>query len=65
MHYDFKKQIRSFGYAWKGIRCVVGKEQNLNFHFIATVCVVVAGHFFHITRMPALYRDGDRSRNVQ
>ena len=34
MHYDFKKQIRSFGYAWKGIRCVV-----------------VAGHFFHITRM--------------
>lgn len=51
MHYDFKKQIRSFGYAWKGIRCVVGKEQNLNFHFIATVCVVVAGHFFHITRM--------------
>ena len=51
MHYDFKKQIRSFGYAWKGIRCVVGKEQNLSFHFITTVCVVVAGCFFHITRM--------------
>lgn len=51
MHYDFKKQIRSFGYAWKGIRCVVGKEQNLSFHLIATICVVVAGCFFHITRM--------------
>lgn len=51
MRYDFKKQIRSFGYAWKGIRCVVGKEQNLSFHLIATICVVVAGCFFHITRM--------------
>ena len=49
MHYDFKKQIRSFGYAWKGIRCVVGKEQNLSFHLIATVCVVLAGFYFGLT----------------
>ena len=50
MKYDFKKQIRSFGYAWKGIRCCVGKEQNLNFHLLATFCVVGAGIGFHITR---------------
>ena len=31
MHYDYKKQLRSFGYAWQGIRCCVGKEQNLGF----------------------------------
>lgn len=50
MQYDFKKQIRSFGYAWKGIRCCVGKEQNLSFHLIATVAVVIAGFVFGINR---------------
>ena len=50
MHYDFKKQLRSFGYAWQGIRSCVGKEQNLSFHLIATVCVVAAGVGFSITR---------------
>lgn len=46
MKYDFKKQLRSFGYAWKGIRCCIGKEQNLSFHLIATAVVVIAG-FVH------------------
>ena len=41
MKYDFKKQLRSFGYAWKGIRCCIGKEQNLSFHLIATAVVVI------------------------
>ena len=41
MKYDFKKQLRSFGYAWKGIRCCIGKEQNLSFHLIATAVVVM------------------------
>lgn len=50
MPYDYKKQLRSFGYAWKGIRCCVGKEQNLSFHLIATVCVVIAGFALGITR---------------
>lgn len=50
MKYDFKKQLRSFGYAWKGIRCCVGKEQNLSFHLIATVVTVIAGFLLEITR---------------
>ncbi|WP_300812767.1 diacylglycerol kinase family protein [uncultured Bacteroides sp.] len=49
MHYNFKKQLRSFGYAWKGIRCCVGREQNLSFHLIVTVCVVAAGFVLGIT----------------
>lgn len=51
MKYDVKKQIRSFGYAWKGIRQCVGREQNLGFHLIATAVVAGAGVFFGITRM--------------
>ncbi len=50
MKYDLKKQLRSFGYAWKGIRCCVGKEQNLSFHLIATVVTVTAGFILGITR---------------
>lgn len=50
MKYDFKKQLRSFGYAWKGIRSCVGKEQNLSFHLIVTATVVVAGFAWEITR---------------
>ena len=51
MRYDFKKQLRSFGYAWQGIRSCVGKEQNLSFHLITSVVVIAAGFFFGITRM--------------
>lgn len=51
MHYDYKKQIRSFGFAWKGIRNVVGKEQNLSFHFIAALCAIAGGVVLGITRM--------------
>ena len=54
MKYDFKKQLRSFGYAWKGIRCCIGKEQNLSFHLIATAVVVIAGFVLGITRMEKL-----------
>lgn len=50
MKYDYKKQLRSFGYAWKGIRTCVGKEQNLSFHLIATVVVTISGFVLGITR---------------
>lgn len=51
MKYDFKKQLRSFVYAWNGIRCCVGKEQNLSFHLIAATLVIIAGFVLGITRM--------------
>jgi diacylglycerol kinase (ATP) len=49
-NYDFKKQLRSFSYAWQGILSCVGKEQNLSFHLIATVIVIIAGFVLGITR---------------
>ncbi len=55
MKYDFKKQIRSFGYAWKGLRQCIGKEQNLSFHLITTIIVIGAGVLFDITRMDDHY----------
>lgn len=49
MRYDYKKQLRSFGYAWKGLRSCVGKEQNLSFHLMTTLIVIIAGIGFDIT----------------
>ena len=51
MNYDYKKQLRSFKYAWKGICACVGKEQNLDFHLLVMVLVIIAGFYFGITRM--------------
>lgn len=51
MKYDLKKQLRSFSYAWQGIRCCIGKEQNLSFHLIATAITVIAGFLLGINRM--------------
>ena len=50
MKYDYKKQLRSFRYAWQGIRTCLGKEQNLSFHLIVAVMVGCAGGVFGITR---------------
>lgn len=49
MKYDYKKQLRSFRYAWQGIRQCVGREQNLSFHLIVTMLVIGAGFAFGIT----------------
>ncbi|MGI6793364.1 diacylglycerol kinase family protein [Bacteroides sp. KG68] len=51
MKYDIKKQLYGFGYAWKGIRCCIGKEQNLSFHLIAAIIVVIAGIILSITKI--------------
>lgn len=50
MRYDFKKQLRSFKFAFKGIATCFGKEQNFDFHIIATVVTIVAGCCLNITR---------------
>ena len=49
MSYNFKKQLKSFTFAWKGILTCAGHEQNITFHLIAAVAVVAAGFFFNIT----------------
>ena len=50
MHYDYKKQLHSFGYAWQGIRVCIDKEQNLIVHLITSLAVIIAGIGFDISR---------------
>lgn len=43
MGYDLKKQLRSFRYAFQGIRCTFFKEQNLSFHYLAATVAIAMG----------------------
>ena len=49
--FSTRKRIRSFGYAWKGIRSFVSKEHNAWIHCFAAVCVVIAGVLLGLSRM--------------
>ena len=50
MCYSFKKQLKSFTFAWKGILTCAGHEQNITFHLIAAIIVLAAGFCFGISR---------------
>ncbi|MDR0977086.1 MAG: diacylglycerol kinase family protein [Prevotellaceae bacterium] len=50
MRYDIKKQLKSFRYAWCGLKECARKEQNMCFHLVAAVLVVAVGAAFRITR---------------
>lgn len=50
MSYSFKKQLKSFTFAWKGILTCAGHEQNITFHLIAAIIVLAAGFCFGISR---------------
>ena len=44
-----KNRIRSFGYAFKGIKAVFGNEANMNIHLIISILVIVCGFIFNIS----------------
>ena len=46
---SFKRLIKSFGYAFNGIRQMIVQEQNAKIHLIAFLVVVGAGFYFHFS----------------
>lgn len=46
-----KKRLRSFGFAIAGIRAFVRSEPHALLHFIATIIVLAAGFYFHVSGM--------------
>ena len=46
---SFRRLIRSFGYAFNGIRLMIKQEQNAKIHLISIFLVVVAGLYFHLS----------------
>ena len=44
-------RLRSFGFAWKGIRSLFGREPNAQVHICTAVLVILAGFFFSISAL--------------
>lgn len=44
-----KKLIKSFGYAFNGLRIAISTQRNMQIHLIAVAVVTTTGFYFHIT----------------
>ncbi|AWV99278.1 diacylglycerol kinase family protein [Arcticibacterium luteifluviistationis] len=47
---NVKKMVKSFSYAGKGFKALLGSENNFQFHFLAATLVVLAGFYFEVSR---------------
>jgi len=45
---SLKRLIKSFGYAFNGLRLMIIQEQNAKLHLLAVLLVVVAGLYFQL-----------------
>ena len=49
--FTLRKRLKSFVFAFNGIRLLITKEHNAWIHCFATICVIAAGVFFGLSRM--------------
>lgn len=47
--FTLRKRLRSFKFAFNGIKLLITKEQNAWIHCFAAVCTVIAGFYFDIS----------------
>ena len=47
--FSIKRRLKSFRYAFSGLRVLVREEHNARIHLFATVCVIVMGVAFRIS----------------
>ncbi len=47
--FSIKRRLKSFRYAFSGLRVLVREEHNARIHLFATVCVIVIGVLFRIS----------------
>lgn len=48
---DLKKRIKSFSFAFKGIKTLVETQENAQIHLFAIVVVTIAGWFFKVSNI--------------
>lgn len=49
--FTLRKRLRSFKFAFQGIRLLIKQERNAWIHCMAALCAIAAGCFFQINRM--------------
>jgi undecaprenol kinase/diacylglycerol kinase (ATP) len=48
--FSILKRLKSFKYAFNGLKVLFQEEHNSRIHLLATVCVVIAGYAFRISQ---------------
>jgi diacylglycerol kinase (ATP) len=48
-NFSLRRLIKSFGYAFNGIRLMISQEQNARIHLFVMCCVIIAGCCFQIS----------------
>ncbi|MDR0811898.1 MAG: diacylglycerol kinase family protein [Paludibacter sp.] len=48
-NFSFKKRLKSFAYAFNGLKILLKEEHNARIHLVITILVVVAGFVFKIS----------------
>ncbi|MGV8094289.1 MAG: diacylglycerol kinase family protein [Mangrovibacterium sp.] len=48
--FSILKRLKSFKYAFNGLKVLFQEEHNSRIHLLATVCVIIAGYAFRISR---------------
>jgi diacylglycerol kinase len=51
--FSIHSRLKSFSFAWSGIRDFILHEHNARIHLVATVCVIVAGVVFRVSIIEA------------
>ena len=49
--FSILKRLRSFGFAFNGLKILFKEEHNARIHLLAAVIVVIAGIYFHISTL--------------
>lgn len=47
--FTFRKRLKSFVYAFRGFRLLIGREPNARIHCFAAVCALILGFALHIS----------------
>ncbi|HPG08109.1 MAG TPA: diacylglycerol kinase family protein [Saprospiraceae bacterium] len=50
-----RRWLRSFGFAWQGVRTTIRREAHMRFHLFATFLVALMGWTLHISRTDWLF----------
>lgn len=49
--FSIKKRLKSFGYAFNGLKILLSEEHNSRIHFLAAIIVILAGFLLKISRL--------------
>lgn len=50
-NFSINKRVKSFGYAFNGLKILILEEHNSRIHLLAAIVVVIAGYFYQLAAL--------------